>query len=555
MDDLYNQGLSCLHQGDWDKSLTLFSRHLKSNPSAHFVYNDIGVCHLKKNNFSQAVHYLQKAKITGLARVYYNLGLAYEGLRKINLATSAYTKAFQIDPHNASAYKNLGLLLSAYGRNSKAVGILKKGLINNPGNLHLLSILRHELDKACDWKSRKSDLAKLLELENLSPFLHLIFTDNPAQNKILAQKQSAVFSKKSTFNYSKRGKKIRLGYLSDGLKNFPTGHNIVGLLESHDKTKFIVHGYTWGTTDDSPWQKRSAAAFDTIRDINRASNFAAANQIHADKIDILIDLKGHSSGNRLEILAYRPAPIQISYLGYPGTTGAAFLDYVIADKITIPPAQKNHYTEKVIYLPHCYRPTDNQIASQLKKVSRAQVGLPSKGIVFASFNHTYKITPQIFTIWMKILKSVPGSILWQLQSSGLAASNLHKEAVKNGIDFRRIIFAPKLEKSSHLSRLQLADIALDTFPTNGHTTTVDCLLAGVPVITLIGRHFASRVSASVLAAANLPQLITRTLNEYEKLAVNFGLHPASLPQINKTAPIFNIREYTQNLEYALTKLS
>ena len=283
--------------------------------------------------------------------------------------------------------------------------------------------------------------------------------------------------------------------------------------------------------------------------------------IYNDVVDILVDLKGHTNGNRLGIMALKPAPISVTWLGFPGTTGASYIDYVIADDIVVPKKHQKYYTEKVLYMPNSYQPNDNEQKISDLRFKRQDLGLPEKGIVFASFNQSYKISSETFASWMKILKAVPNSVLWLYEKLDLASLNLKKEAKKRGVDPKRLIFAGNLPKEDHLVRLKSVDIALDTFTYNGHTTTSDCLWAGVPVITLKGNHFASRVSASLLTAIGLPELITNSQKEYEELAISLANSPKRLTAIRnslflnlKSKPLFDTIQFTKDLEKIYAKI-
>ena len=291
------------------------------------------------------------------------------------------------------------------------------------------------------------------------------------------------------------------------------------------------------------------------------SDREAAKQIHEDQVDILVDLMGHTGDSRLAICAYRPAPVQVTYLGYPGGTGAGFFNYLIADKIVIPEEHTPFYRENLVYMPHSYQANDHSQIIAEKIWKRSNLGLPENGFVFCSFNQPYKIEPVMFDVWMSILKQVTGSVLWLLCRNRRAEENLKREADLRGVSPSRLIFAQELSKGEHLSRQKLADLFLDTRIVNGHTTTSDALWAGVPVITLMGGHFASRVSASLLKAVGLSGLITHSLDEYEAVAVRLALNRSELRSTRQTLsrnrliePLFDTRRFAENLEKAYKEM-
>jgi len=332
-------------------------------------------------------------------------------------------------------------------------------------------------------------------------------------------------------------------------------NHIETFFKSLSRVNFILYAYSYGHKDETDWQDRIKASFDIFNDISTLSDTQAAKRINKDKIDILVDLKGHTRASRIGIFALKPAPIQISFLGFVGSTGSSCHDYFVADKTTVSPQIRKYFSEKIIYLPYSYWPTNNKLRLSRNMYTRSQFGLPQDAFVFVSFNQPYKIDQRIFTVWLRILKKIPNSVLWLWKRLGPEKKYLSAYAKKHGINPKRIIFSDRLPKSEHLKRLSLADLGLDTYSINGHTTTADTLWAGVPVITTPGKHFASRVSASMLRAVGLPELITKSLEKYEALAVSLAKKPNKLSalrsklrtNITKT-PLFNTEGYTGYLE-------
>jgi predicted O-linked N-acetylglucosamine transferase (SPINDLY family) len=355
--------------------------------------------------------------------------------------------------------------------------------------------------------------------------------------------------------------KIRLGYFSADFYNHATAYLTAELFELHDRNKFEIFGFSFGVSPNDYMRQRLSSAFDHFIDVQNKSDLAIASLAQELQIDIAIDLKGFTQKSRAGIFSRRAAPIQVNYLGYPGTMCAPYMDYIVADPTLIPVDHQQHYGEKIIYLPDSYQVNDSKRIISEYQFTREEVGLPDTGFVFCCFNNTYKITPDIFDIWMELLGQVNRSVLWLLATNNIAQQNLRQEAVKRGIEPERLIFAPRMELSAHLSRLQLANLFLDTLPCNAHTTASDSLWAGVPILTCLGDTFAGRVAASLLKAVGLPELITSSFKEYKSFALALATHPEKLDAIRdnlsknrKTHPLFNIELFTKHLEDAFFQI-
>ena len=328
-----------------------------------------------------------------------------------------------------------------------------------------------------------------------------------------------------------------------------------------DRKAFNVLSFSHGRNDESAYREKIKTGSDGFFDLEAAGHTEAARTIFDSGVDILVDLNGHTRNNRLEICALRPAPVQATYLGFPGTTGADFLDYMITDRIVTPDDHSPYYSEHLVYLPHCYMIGDHEQEISDAPFARADFGLPEKGFVFCSFNGNYKIEPVMFGVWMSLLRKVPDSVLWLLRSSDLAERNLLSEAEARGVDGDRLVFAGRMPKDRHLARCRLADLALDTRICGGHTTTSDALWAGLPVVTVLGTHFASRVSASLLDAVGLPELITHDLQDYEALAFTLSQNPDALRDVKArlarnrlSEPLFDTPRFVRNLETAYRRM-
>jgi predicted O-linked N-acetylglucosamine transferase (SPINDLY family) len=354
--------------------------------------------------------------------------------------------------------------------------------------------------------------------------------------------------------------KLSVGYLSADFHEHATAYLTAELFELHDRSRFRVVGYSYGHDDGSPMRARLKRGFDGFVDLAARSYAEAAAAIHGDGIHILVDLKGYTLRARTGIMALRPAPVQVSYLGYPGTMGAQFIDYLVADRFVVPPALADCYSEKLVLMPDSYQVNDRERA-MADTPTRRELGLPEDAFVFCCFNQAYKILPEVFSSWMRLLQAAPQSVLWLLDSNEWATQNLQREARDQGVETGRLIFAPILSLDRHLARLRAADLFLDTFPCNAHTTASDALWAGLPVLTCAGETFASRVAGSLLTAAGLPELITRSMAEYEALALRLAGNPGELTTLREklsrnrsAAPLFDTPRFTRHLEAAYQRM-
>ncbi len=354
-----------------------------------------------------------------------------------------------------------------------------------------------------------------------------------------------------------RKSRLRLGYLSSDFREHAVAYLLAEALELHDREAFDVFGYGIGGDDGSELRQRLMNAFDQFVDVGPLSAQDAARRIHADGIDILIDLNGHTQGGRTEICALRPAPLQVSYLGYPATMGADFVDYVITDRYLTPPEQQRNYSERFAYLPDVYQPNDRMRPMLAETPPRSTYGLPEDGFVYCSFNNSYKITPRLFEIWMRLLAKTPGSVLWLQEGNTLVMANLRREAQRRGIAPDRIVFSPRKLPDEYRAQYRVADLFLDTLPYNAGATASDALWAGLPLLTCSGQTYVSRMAGSLLRAVGLPELIASSLDEYESTALTLAQEPQELRTLRQRlvdarerAPLFDTPRYTRNLEEA-----
>jgi predicted O-linked N-acetylglucosamine transferase (SPINDLY family) len=400
----------------------------------------------------------------------------------------------------------------------------------------------------------------------ISPFSLLGYDDDPALHLLCAQSYVldgfGAGSRNIGSGAPRRSEKLRLAYLSGDFRLHAVAFLVAELFERHDRSRFEVIGVSCGPDDSSDMRSRLAAAFDRFIDARSKSDREVAELLHALGIDITIDLAGHTQHGRLGILAMRPAPIQASYLGFPATTGADFIDYIIADAIVLPFDQQPYYTERIVHLPDTYQVNDSRRAIAARVPTREELGLPEQGVVFCCFNNTWKMAPPVFDVWMRLLDRIAGSVLWLRCDKPRAEANLRREAAARGIDPARLVFADTLpDYRDHLARHRAADLFLDTLPFNAHTTASDALWAGVPVLTCRGRTFAGRVAPSLLNAVGLPQLVTDSLDDYEGLALRLATEPALLRAFRRTleenrlrSPLFDTARFCRHIEAAYTMM-
>ena len=501
----------------------------------------------------------------------YNLGNALRELGKPQEAEQWYRTALRLAPRDADTHNNLGNVLREQGRLDEAIASYQAALQLNPGLHHALAHLVHQRQHVCDWEGLDLQISQLRQIvreqpqAQVSPFAFLSLPGTTAAEQRLCSENwsrnrfgslMAQAARAPLIHTREAPPKLRIGYLSGDFRLHPLAFLATELFELHDRSRFEIHAYSYARDDGTPTRKRLERAFDAFHDIQPQSLQQTAQQIHADGIHILVDLTGYTQTSRSGLMALRPTPVQVNWLGFPGTMGAPFVDYLIADDVIIPPEQRQHYAETITPLPDCYQPNDSQ-RPVAATPTRAECGLPEQGFVFCCFNQTFKITPQLFEIWMLFLKENAGGVLWLLECNPWAKANLRRAAQQAGIAPERLVFAPRAPIAQHLARQQLADLFLDTLPYNAHTTTSDALWVGLPVLTSCGDTFASRVAASLLQAAELPQLVTHSLDEYHTKALELARHPEQLQAIRQhlqqkrdQLALFDTPRFARNLEAA-----
>ena len=567
--------------GRIDEAIQLFERALAINPGRAEVYNNLGNALTRHGRMNSAVACFDKAIALNpdYAVVLNNKGSALKQQGCFKAAIESFSRAVEINPAYAEAFNNLGEALADIGNPEEAIPFFRRALELKPDFGLACGNLYYALTRICDWNQAVPINALLDDYCDRAinsgkrppedPFLNLIRHDDPCINFQVASAWSAMLNDQGArntpvFDFSGRKKKeskIAIGYLSGNFHDHPMAHLINRLLAVHDRNAFTILCFSSGPDDSSDYRKRIVEGCDRFVDIHHLDHRAAAQCIYDSKVDILIDLMGHTKGNRLEICAKRPAPIQARYLGMAGTTGSPFFDYLIADPTVVPEDHFPYYSEKIVHMPHCYQVNDRRLEDSATAASKAEEGLPERGCVFCSFNQPYKIDAIIFRAWMRILKQVPESVLWLQGGNSTAERNLRSSADECGIDADRLVFGIRRPKDQHLQRLQLADLALDTRVISGAATTSDALWAGLPVVTIQGRHFASRMSASIVKAIGLPELVTPDLAAYEALAVNLARQPDALRAIRQklerermSAPLFDTSRFARHLEAAYREM-
>jgi len=575
-----NLGGIFANQGKPNEAITCYQQALATSPDSAVLCYNLALAYKVCGRFSEAIAYYQKAVALQpeFAEAHYNQGNAYFELGQLNNAATCYHKALEINSGSANAWYGLGATLVAQQKNLEAASCFRRALEIEPSHLSARTLLLYQLQHMCEWENidvhvkalRQTAVETPTSGKNQAPPLVFLAIPNATAKEQKRATEKWVhgefatiesFRDKLGFEFDRApNDKIRIGYLSADLRQHPVSFLLAEVFELHDRSRFHITAYSYGTDDDSPMRRRLEKAFDRFVDIQNDSYEEAARKIYADRTDILVDLTGHTQNSRSGILALRPAPIQVNYLGYPGTMGAKFVDYLIADRFTIPPEMRQHYTEKIIWMPDCFQANDSK-RPRPKSPSRTECGLPESGFVFCCFNQTFKITPEIFDIWCRLLTSVPDSTLWLAESNPQAKINLMREAENRGVEPERIIMAPLLHRDEHLARLQCADLFLDTLPFNAGTTCSDALWMGLPVITCAGDAFASRMAGSLLAAIGAPELITYNLEDYCSLALGLATDRNKLDAIRSkiitsrdTTPLFDSKLFTLNLEKTYTKM-
>jgi protein O-GlcNAc transferase len=528
-----NKGKSLAALGDYDQAMMTFERALALKPDLHEAWLGRGNVFFDLKQYHDALVAFDRALELSpdFTQAWVGRAMTALYLMRYDQAFFSYNKALTLDPH-----------------------------VDYAEGLRLLAKLN-----LCDWTELEAEteglLSRLREGRAVSaPLVLLSIPSTPADQLRCARsfvKDLPVVSsawRGEAYSHDR----IRVAYLSANFSDHPVAYLMAGLFEQHDKSRFEVIGISFGPAQNSPIRRRLENAFERFEGVGDKTDEEIANLIRDREIDIAVDLMGHTQHARLGIFARRPAPIQVHYLGYAGTLGTNFINYILADPTVIPEEHRPFFAEQVVWLPDSYLVNDNRRAISPRTPTRQECGLPENGFVFCSFNNAYKIVPQIFQVWMRFLRALPDSVLWLSQADPVAMTNLRREAERCAVSAQRLVFAPKVaENTDHLARQRCADLFLDTLPYNAHSTASDALWAGLPVLTCLGETFAGRVAASLLRAVGLPELVTTSLEDYEALALRLAREPSSLAAVKdklarnrETQPLFDTARFTRHIEAA-----
>jgi predicted O-linked N-acetylglucosamine transferase (SPINDLY family) len=603
----YNYGITLRALGRLPEAREMFSRSVAINPSSSDTWNNRGVVSSNLGDFQSAIADFDKAVSLnrGNAAAYANKGKALAELERLEEARAAYAQSIAISSNLPEAWLGLGQVFSEFRRHSEALSAYDRAISLKPdmaeawfGRGQALMTFRRfadayaaydeavklmpDLDYAlgkwlharmhcCVWEDIEAAYKRVLaEVSNrrraATPFSLLSIPSTLSQQKIAAEIYTGdnfpAMSDVSVPPGSFQSGKIRIGYFSGNFWDHPVAHLIAQLFELHDRSKFEILGFSFGPAADDDMRRRLTAGLDQLIDAKDRTDKEIADLARSLQINVAVDLMGFTEQSRTGIFAHRAAPIQVNYLGVAATMGANYIDYIIADKIVIAPEEAEFYTEKIAYLPYSFQINDRTRRISDRRFTRDELGLPANGFVFCCFNNSYKITPDVFDIWMRLLRKLDGSVLWLSGTNRSAVKSLRAEAMRHGIESERLVFAERMDHlSDHLARHAAADLFLDTFYYNAHTTASDALWAGLPLITRLGDTFAGRVAASLLNAAGLPELVTRTSDEYEQLALELANDRHKLSRIKQRLsdnrlkfPLFDTKLFTQHIESAYQKM-
>jgi len=562
-----NRGAALNDMKRYEEAIADFDKATTLNPRYAEAFSNKGKALAELERYDAALHAYESALTLkpDLAEAWVGCGKLLISLNRLDQASAAYHRALALKPDLAQAWLGRASILLPLGNYDEAVDGYQRALSLDP-DLHCAEGYRLFAKlNLCDWASLDDDVDRLLlrlrEGRCVSPPFPLLTIPSTAADQLKCAEcllkdlpvRQAVWRGEMYFH-----DRIHIAYLSADFRDHPVAHLTAGLFETHDRSRFEITGISIGTAQESRIGRRLKHAFDSFVEVEEKTDIEIAHLVRDRQIDIAVDLMGHTLGSRLGILARRPAPIQVHYLGYAGTTAASFIDYILADPIVVPEEHRAFFTEEVVWLPGSYLVNDDRRRIGEKTPSRAECGLPENAFVYCSFNNAYKIAPSIFAIWLRLLRATSGSVLWLSELNPAAQGNLRREAERCGVNPQRLIFAPKVaDNADHLARQRLADLFLDTVPYNAHTTASDALWAGLPVLTCLGETFAGRVAASLLRAIGLPELITTSLDEYEALALKLASNPvllatikSKLGQNRETYPLFNTARFTRHIEAA-----
>jgi len=607
----FHLGNRSREQGEYDAAIIHYERALRRVPDHSGVLNNLGLALEATGQSARAEHCYRQVlarepqhadALANLARVLFardaieEAATVFEELfalrpdlpapmwmqRAIAQARSgdargaerSFLEAQRLSPHSLKVHIDLSTFYVRHGRFADAEGPLRRALDLDPGNPYALSLLAHARGQRCAWgglAELTAEIRSVLDADDadsehpVAPFYVLALPLSPRCQLRAAQRWARSFAPAQPPTPPavrvEAGERLRVAFVSANFRDHPTAHLSLEFWEKIDRRRLEMFAYSLGSDPTDAWRRRAEAAFEHFVDVGSLTADAIAQRIRDQRIAILIDRNGYTQNAREGIFALRPAPLQINCIGYPGTLGAPWYDYIFTDRFSLPEHLAPFYTERALYMPHMAFPSDTTRLPPGSAPSRIACGLPEEGFVFCCFNNAYKILPEVFAIWMRLLAKLPGSVLWLLEASAEAATNLRREAQAAGIAPDRLIFAPRLDVAAHVARNAAADLFLDTYPYGAHTTANDALLAGLPLVTCVGDALVSRIAGSQLAAIGLPELITDSLQDYEALALKLASTPELLQAFRTrlaanrhTCPLFDMDRYARDFEHAMLQI-
>lgn len=566
-----NLGSALQATGQLEAAIESFSRALALDPRCTEAALALSQTFERLDRTTEAIDTLARAAAANpdAADIHYALGVAYHRAGQLEKAFLSYERTLALRPDIPEAWRDRGLALERVQKFDEALESYAKAAALAPDDPGAVAGALGCSVRICDWTRAARSLERLRAMPSglaaIHPFLALRACDDPADQLQVSTAHCRAWQDIEATPprcNKETHRRIRVAYISSDLRDHPVAYVLAGVLERHDRDHFEIHAVSLQPEAvESAIGRRLRQAVEHHHDVAGRSDTSVARLLHELKIDIAVDLNGHTVGARPGIFARRAAPVQVNYLGYAGTLGAREMDYVLADAIVIPAGDERWYSEQVVRLPHCYLPFDDQRAVG-KTPTRAEAGLPTRGTIFCAFTNAYKISEPVFEIWMRLLRECDGSVLWLRDTESNARENLQRAAEARGVNAERLVFAPRVSGvEEHLGRHALADLYLDTLPYNAHSTACDALWAGLPVLTCTGRTFASRVAASALTAVGLPELITNSLPEYETRALELARDPHELQSLRErlkqnraSSPLFDTARFTRYLEAAYSKM-
>jgi predicted O-linked N-acetylglucosamine transferase (SPINDLY family) len=576
---LLNAAQACFNAGQLEASVQHAKRVIEIDNASELAYQMLTRALTRMHRHAEVLAFMgsMPGELRHTVEYWVGLGLANQASGRPNEAIKAYMSALEIKLDDATVHYRMGLSFYDLKLKEEAAECFRTALALGlgPYTLHALGLLVYAERESCRWAVAADDWGQIEQVlssvadDAAAPaavFAHAVLTDDPAHLLKVAGlmanmwREVPAVAREAQVSSASRERRVKVGYVSSDFHDHATCVLMAEMLEHHDRSLFEVYLYSHGEDDHSSMRRRIEVAGEHFVDLIGLDDQQIAERIAQDGVDILIDLKGYTANNKFGVFARRPAPLQVSFLGFPGTTGASFIDYIVGDPVVTPLNHSCYYKEKIVQMPVCYQPNDRQRPLP-QAMSRSQVGLPDDALVLCGFNQAYKVSPDVLSVWCSLLTKLPGSVLWLLDWHGQAKPNLEKELVDRGVDLSRVFWAPRVALAEHISRVALADIFIDTWPCNAHTTASDALWAGVPLVTLIGDTFASRVAASLLNAVGASELIAQDEHDYVakvlRLATDLTLRNEvrqKLVTAREQAPLFDSKRFAKDFEGLLLRM-